>query len=383
MTAAPKKYGPTWRIRWAAGIKPDGSRRQLSEGGFKTKRDAEVALRERLDEVERGMALDSRKLTVEDYLAQWLDSKRGIRSSTRRAYESHIRVHINPHVGKLPLRSLRADHLDAMYSAIRSASERPPSIATVRRTHATLRGALNSAFKRRLIPFNPANQVELPPEPMAERAVWNFEEVDAFLTLAKEDRLGAAYHLLATTGMRRGECCGLSWPDVDLEAGTVLIRRQLTQSGKSREFGEPKTRRGARTVSLDAETVAVLRSHRAAQAAERLAWGAAYDSQDLVFCKEDGTPVSPEVVSRRFIALGARAGLSRIVLHGLRHSYATNALASGEEVVTVSKRLGHSRSYFTADNYMRLTETADRAAAERMAARVREAGQRRTAGEAP
>ena len=89
------------------------------------------------------------------------------------------------------------------------------------------------------------------------------------------------------------------------------------------------------------------------------------------------------MVSRRFISLGAEAGLPRIVLYGLHHSYATNALASGEEVVTVSKRLGHSRSHFTADNYMRLTEAADRQAAERMAARVREAGQRRLAGEAP
>lgn len=382
MTAAPKKYGPTWRIRWDAGIKPDGSRRQLSEGGFKTKREAELALRERLDEVERGMALDSRKMRVEDYLAQWLESKRSIRSSTRRAYEGHVRVHLNPHIGKIPLRSLRAEHLDSMYSAIRT-SDRPPSVATMRRIHATLRGALNTAFKRRLIPFNPANQVELPPEPLAERAVWSFAEVDAFLTLAKRDRLGAAYHLLATTGMRRGECCGLSWSDVDLEAGTVTVRRQLTQSGKAREFGEPKTRRGARTISLDAETVGVLRTHRAGQAAERLAWGSAYESQDLVFCKEDGAPVSPELVSRRFIALGAEAGLPRIVLHGLRHSYATNALASGEEVVIVSKRLGHSRSHFTADNYMRQTDAADRQAAERMAARVREAGQRRATGEAP
>ena len=81
----------------------------------------------------------------------------------------------------------------------------------MRRVHATLRAALNGAFERRLIPFNSANQVELSPEPTAEPAVWPFAEVDAFLTLVEEDRLGAAYHSLATTGMRRGECCGLSW----------------------------------------------------------------------------------------------------------------------------------------------------------------------------
>jgi integrase len=155
----------------------------------------------------------------------------------------------------------------------------------------------------------------------------------------------------------------------------------LQSPGEARGFAEPKTHRGASTISLDAETVAVLRTYRAGQAAERLAWGSAYESQDLVFCKQDGSPVSPELVSRRFIALGAEAGLSRIVLHGLRHPYATNAPASGEEVVTVSERLGHSRSHVTADNYMRLTEAADRQAAERMAARVREAGQRRLTGE--
>ena len=330
------------------------------------------------------MDLDARKITVEDYLGQWLDSKKSIRASTRRAYESHIRVYLVPHIGKLPLRSLRADHLDAMYAAIQqSESSRTPSIATVRRIHATLRAALNGAFKRRLLPFNPANQIELSPEPKAERSVWNFAQVDAFLTLAKEDRLGAAYHLLATTGMRRGEACGLSWSDIGLDAGTVTIRRQLTQSGKALEFGDPKTKRGARTIHLDAETVGVLRGHRVAQAAERLAWGGAYTTQDLVFCREDGSPVSPEVVSRRFINLSTRAGLPRIVLHGLRHSYATNALESGEELVMVSKRLGHAQSYFTADSYMRLPETADRASAERMATRVREAGLQRVAAEAP
>jgi len=83
-----------------------------------------------------------------------------------------------------------------------------PPTAAPHRQHVTLRGALNIAFKRRLTPFHPANQVELPPEPIAELAVWSFAEVDAFLTLAKEDRLGAAYHLLATTGMRRVECWG-------------------------------------------------------------------------------------------------------------------------------------------------------------------------------
>jgi integrase len=88
------------------------------------------------------------------------------------------------------------------------------------------------------------------------------------------------------------------------------------------------------------------------------------------------------MVSSRFVRLSAKAGLPRIVLHGLRHSYATNALEAGVEVITVSKRLGHSRSYFTADTYMRLPESLDRDAAELVATRMRQEGLRAASGEA-
>lgn len=384
MSGSVKRYGPTWRIRWDVGVGADGKRVQRSRAGYATRKDAEKALKERLAEVERGQLLDVSKLTVADYLTGWLESKRNIRSSTRRSYEGHIRVHVIPHIGQVPLPSLRADHLDAMYAAIRNGSSgKAPGIATVRRVHATLRTALNAAYRRRLIPYNPAGQVELDPEPVRERDVWTPSQLSQFLDVASQDRLGAAYQVLAMTGMRRGECCGLHWSDVDLEAGTLTIRQQLTQSGKDREFGEPKTRRGARRISLDAATAAALRAHKAAQAAERLSWGPAYSGQDLVFCKEDGSPVAPDLVSRRFITLSRQAELPRIVLHGLRHTYATHALAAGVDVTIVSKRLGHARSSFTADTYTRLPEQVDRDAAELIAAMVRQAGRQGAAGDAP
>jgi integrase len=314
----------------------------------------------------------------------WLDSKRSIRASTHRSYEGHIRVHIIPHIGAIPLASLRADHLDAMYASIRAGVQRPsPGIATIRRVHATLRTALNGAYRRRLIPYNPAGQVELDAEPVRERDVWTPSQLATFLAHASGDRLGAALHLIAFTGIRRGECCGLRWSDVDLDAGTVTIRQQLTQSGRAREFGEPKTRRGARVLSLDSGTVGALRTHKAAQAAERLARGPTYNAHDLVFCREDGSPVAPDQVSRRFIALSMEAGLPRIVLHGLRHTHATHALAAGIDVTIVSKRLGHSRSSFTADTYTRVLPQVDLEAAELIAAMVRQAGVKGAAGEAP
>lgn len=214
--------------------------------------------------------------------------------------------------------------------------------------------------------------------------MWTPAELATFLAVAAADRLGAADHLLAMTGMRRGECCGLHWSDVDLDAGTLTIRQQLTQSGRELAFGEPKTKRGGRKNSLDVATVAALRSHRAVQASERLSWGAAYSNEDLVSCREDnGAPVAPDMVSRRFIDLSRSAGLPRIVLHGLRHTYATHALAAGVNVTLVSKRLGHARSSFTADAYTRLPEQVDRDAAALITAMIRQAGQADAAGGPP
>ena len=114
MTGTVERYGRTWRIQWDAGLKPNGRRWQRSKAGYRTRREAEAALRERLEEVRRGHVFDASKITMGEFLQLWLESKRNIRASTRRSYEGHIRVHLLPHIGSVPLTALRADHLDAM-----------------------------------------------------------------------------------------------------------------------------------------------------------------------------------------------------------------------------------------------------------------------------
>lgn len=376
MAGTVEKYGSSWRIRWDAEPRPNGKRLQRSKAGFRTRREAEVALREKLEEVRRHESPTDERVTVGDYLQRWLEGKRGIRATTLRAYEGHVRVHLVPHIGHVRLVDLRPDHLDRMYAAIQRGDLRPaPGQATVRRIHATSRAALNSALKRRLLNYNPATQVELPPEPLRERDVLTPAQLARFLQVSGRDRLAAAYRLIAFTGLRRGECCGLRWRDVDLEQGLLTVRQQLTQSGRDRAFNEPKTRRGARVLSLDGDTVVALRRHKAAQAVERLTLGEVYNVEDLVFCREDGSPVAPEQVSRRFIVLARRAGLPRIVLHGLRHTHATHALAAGVDLAVVSKRLGHARDSFTADTYTRVLPQVDREAADLIARMVRLAGE--------
>lgn len=364
MSGTVQKYGSSWRIRYDAGYHPDGRRRQVSKGGFRTRREAEEALTEVRERVRTGVFTDAGKLTVAAYLDQWLAGKAKLRPSSARSYESHVRIYLKPLIGQLRLADLRATHLDAMYAQIRSAPRgRPLSPTTIRRVHATLHSALESAYRRRLIGLNPAGQVELVPVTTTHRQIWTPTQLASFLDHAAGDRLYALYHLVAFTGLRRGEACGIRWQDLDLDAGRATVAQQIVEVGRNLVLGAPKTRSGARVLALDAGTVAVLRTHRRAQLQERVAWGSGWKDTGLVFTRADGSALRPEYVTRHFLLLSERAAVPRIVFHGLRHTHASHALAAGVDATVVSKRLGHSSISLTLDTYTQvLPEVAQEAA---------------------
>jgi integrase len=154
---------------------------------------------------------------------------------------------------------------------------------------------------------------------------WDAEQVGAFLGAIEGHRLHPLYHLAAYTGMRRGELCGLSWDDVNLGAGRITVRWQITggQSGCSRS--RPKTLGDARVVDLDQATAEVIRTWREQLSREQAGWAPGYahlrdrrGPYRPVFTSENGSPLDPRGVSRQFARLTERAGLGRRTLHGLR-----------------------------------------------------------------
>jgi integrase len=160
--------------------------------------------------------------------------------------------------------------------------------------------------------------------------------------------------------MRRAEVCGLRWEDLDLDTATIRVRKQLGLDGK---LAEVKTERSRRTVDLDAETVAVLRSHHKDQSARRLALGVGWHDHGLVFTGIDGAPLRPDSVTKSFAHAVSRSRLPRVRFHDLRHSRASHLAQAGAHPVVIQTQLGHSSATFSQEVYTHVDRDRARAAA--------------------
>ncbi len=261
-------------------------RQQLRRQGFATRTEAENALADELPSIRTGIApsLADRTLTVGQWAQRWLDSKASLRPSSREAYRIQLEGYIVPALGHIPLVGLRADHVDAMLAQIRSGKLRPRtnrrgpdgkvSARTLNHVFAVLRAMLNSAVKRRLIPFSPCLGVELEPPQDHEADVWGPDEVEAFLAFAEEHepRMAIGFRLALKFGMRRGEIVALQLADVGAE---IRVCRNAVSVGAQVVIGKPKSRAGERVIPIgaDPDMPAALRRHRKRQAADRLAVG--------------------------------------------------------------------------------------------------------------
>lgn len=344
------KTGDTWTCYWR-----DQEGRLRSKGGFATKREAQRHLIEVLGALQRGDYVEPSKLTVADFLTDWLETLQ-VRPKTAEGYLHNVAAWIVPALGAYRLAALTPKHVATFYASLRGAPRRDGrgtiSARTGQYVAVVLRHALGDAVRAGLVPKNVAASVERPKAARPEMKAWSSDEARAFLASVEGDRLRAMWHLLLLRGLRRGEVLGLRWKDVDLEGvGRIAIRQTLITVGYEIVVSEPKTDKGRRVVPLDPGLVSVLRAHRARQAEERLAWGEAWTDTGLVFTREDGTPIHPMRLTATFGRLVKRLGLPPIRLHDLRHTCATISIGSGIPTVVVSSWLGHANTSITDNLY--------------------------------
>ena len=358
--------GSTWTAKVELPRDPiSGARRSKWISGFPTRKEAErAAVRLRSDLMSGTWGDTPRDLTLARYLVdQWLPlvEARDLKATTKASYRMIVNTYVVPRIGHVLLSTATPMTFERLLADLRQdgRAQRTGGLSAKsrRNIHGVLHKAYGDALRNGLVARNPLDAV-LPPrddsdvEPTAGHRVWTPAQVQAFLDRAQRERLGSLLFLVALTGARRGELVGLLWEDVDLDAATIHIRRAaVIAHGKGVVISTPKTRRSQRTIHIDPTTVAVLRRHRGAQAAERLAAGGAWQDSGLVFPAVTGLCLHPGLVTKAFNRLVEAAGLPRIRLHDLRHTHASVLLAGNVPVTDVSERLGHANPSITLNIY--------------------------------
>lgn len=351
--------GKSWSWAFTIDVAPPGApRKQRTRSGFSTKGEAEDAMTAMKVDVDGGTFVERSKLTVGEWVDEWLAGKRAeLRPSTRDSYEYHYRLHVKPRIGDVPLQALSLDRIKALYADLSENGRKgggPLAAKTVHNAHIALHVALDDAVARGYLKRNPADGAHTyNQEPTVDlEQVWDSSELRTWLDHVRTsgERTFPLWRLMAMTGMRRGEAIGLHWRHVDLDAATVTIDGHRAKGGGEVKRRSPKTPRGRRTIDIDPVTVEALRAWRKSQMEERLA-AEEYEETTLVFTLEDGSPLDPDGTSSRFRRLVKESGVRTIRPHDLRHTHATLLLKAGTSPHVVSRRLGHANVAFTLQTY--------------------------------
>jgi integrase len=313
---------------------PDGKRRYVSA---KSKSECERKLRAAMVDADKGLVFDAGKITVGQYLNNWLSGIKGtVRQRTWERYEQFVRVHLVPAFGGIKLSALTRAHLKTLY-----ASKIDLSPTTIRHLHAAIHKALDEAVADNLIPRNVATNIKLPKMRKKEIHPLNPDQAKAFLEAARGDRYEALYVLAIHYGLRRGELLGLKWSD--LQGSTLQVRRTMSETRIGRIEEETKNGKGRR-IELSEKALDALRNHRRQQVRVK--------DSEYIFPSTTGTPTnSSNLMYRSFKPTLKRAGLPQIRFHDLRHTCATIRFMKGQHPKRVQELLGHASIAMTMYTY--------------------------------
>ena len=247
-----------------------------------------------------------------------------------------------------------------------SQNDKPLSNKTILEYHRFIHTVLDQAEKEMLVPYNAASKASPPPVTKKPPAYFQPEQITAILDALEDEpeKWRVLTHLLIVTGCRRGEIAGLKWSKIDLERGRMEISANLCYS-KERGVYETTTKTGCtRYVNIPAETVSLLRRYRVSQMELQLATGDRWRESGYVFTQDNGEPMNPTSITAWLNKFSKSHDLPHIHPHAFRHSVASILIASGTDIVTVSKQLGHSQVSTTGDIYAHAIEEAKAQATE-------------------
>ena len=351
-----RKRGKVYSFTVDIGRDPiTGKRKQKTRSGFKTKKEAQAALAELINKVEKGETVDFRKTIFKDFILDYLEKnyRNKVKPTTYDTYYSLITKQIIPYFKDITLNEMNQFVIHDFYN---EKLKEGYSTNYIRRMHEMLVMALRVAKKWDLIGKDIASMIESPKVKKKEMKIWSIDHVNQFLETCTHSRYHPVFFLAAYTGMRKGEILGLTWDDIDFNKRIISVNKTLFKLADGYSLGTPKSQSAIRDIYFDEEIEKVLKRQKVRQKEEKLKNGRVYQENNLVFAQEDGGFVYPSSVNILFTRFINRSGLPRIRFHDLRHTHATILLQMGVNPKVVSERLGHSSVQITLDVYSHVTK---------------------------
>ncbi len=348
-----------WTGSVTIGKKADGSPDRRSASGM-TKKEVDAKLRKIQHDFETGTYVEPSRVLLSDYLTTWLErvSRPTIRETTHARYESILRLHLIPLIGKVRLQHVTPRWIvDLMYQL----QQRGASPSTRKRAYGLLHTALGKAEDLQEIPKNPCARVDAPKVPEAKRKALTEEELTRFLDAASSTPYHTMFLLAVATGLRPGELLALQWEDIDFDRGILTVRHTQQELRGKVSLAEPKTKASKRTLSLPYLVVERLRVQKVDQQQK-------HPKASRMFTSPHGHPLrNKNFTLRIYKPLLDAAGIGDgVTFHSLRHTAATLLGAAGVSPRVVQQRLGHTSIGMTLGIYTHVFANMDEDAANKV-----------------
>ncbi|MEH7610764.1 site-specific integrase [Gottfriedia acidiceleris] len=367
------KQGQMWLFKMDTGVDPQtGKRLTTTRRGFKTKKEAQMAATRLESEIAEGVLVNNNNLTFNEIYTQWFTNhSKTIKLSTMKSIESKFKKHILPRFGKLKIKVINKTYCQKMINEIAQ------KISSVNDIKIQANQVFKYALKMDIISKNPMEHVIVPrnlKEMFTEefeankRTYWKKDEIKQFLVITKNEldlRDYVLFHLLIYTGARKGELLALTWDDIDFKAGSVRLAKTLFHHKGQFIVQTSKTKESKRLISLDDMTLSLLKKWRIRQKESNLAAMNYIDTRNMVFTRDDGSPMRLAYPNEKLDILIRKHKLHRITVHGFRHTHASLLFEAGASIKEVQERLGHSDIKMTMDIYTHVTDTVKEQTAEK------------------
>ena len=359
-----KKEDGRWEGRIVVGHKQNGEPIFRYVSG-RTQKELLSKLHQSIETYQDVELTEDSRMTLDEWLDHWLDEyKEGtIRPSTMYGYRQYAKHYIKPILGDKVISRITSTDIQRMYTRLKREGrvhEHPEyghqlSDSMLSRIHAMLHHAMKDAQRAHLIARNPTEGTVVPKPNYRPKQILNEEQLDTFLEAIEQDEVWRDFfYTELTTGLRRGEICGLQWEDFDEAEGTLKIVRSVSsRKAGALEIGETKTNKGRRTISLPDSTAQRLRERKKAAISQWIFPTPLHPEE----------PVNPSYAYHRLKTILKNTGLPSIRFHDLRHTFATHALAGSVDAKTLSGILGHTNASFTLDTYTHVTGDMQKQAA--------------------